>query len=95
MDSYDIISIEGTTNYVSTGTRVDYDGNSDSEGIYLSITDTIALEEGKQYSLVVKNGSDVIYRDMIFCTNQTISDFTINNNEYVTNTTDNDIVIID
>ena len=96
MDSYDITSVEGTTNYVSTGTRVDYDGNSDSEGIYLSITDIVALEEDKQYTLTVKNGSDVIYKDMIYCTNQTVSTYSINNNEYTEPTqTDNDYIIID
>ena len=96
MDSYDIISVEGVTNYISTGTRVDHNGNSDTEGLYLSITDTIALEEDKQYTLVVKNGSDVIYKDMIFCTNQTVSSYSINNNEYTEPTqTDNDYIIID
>lgn len=97
MDSMDIEE-EGTdvvTNYVVTGTRVDYDGNSDSTGTYLSVTDTVTLKEGRFYRLTVKNGSTVIYRDKIFCTNQSVSTYTINNGEYTTNTTDNDFIIID
>ena len=96
MDSYDIISPEGTTNYVSTGTRVDHDGNTDSEGLFLSITDTITLENDKEYTFVVKNGSDIIYRDIIFCTTQTIGngDYTINNGEFTENSTDNDYIFV-
>jgi len=97
MDSYDIISPEGTTNYTSTATRVDHDGTSDSEGLFLSITDVITLEEGKYYSFVAKNGSDIIYRDIIFCTTQTIGngDYDNNSGEYTTNTTDNDYILVD
>lgn len=97
MDSYDITSVEGTTNYVSTGTRVDHDGNTDSEGLFLSITDTITLEEGKEYEFTVKNGTDIIYKDIIFCTTQTINngDYTINSGEYTYNSTNNDFTFID
>lgn len=96
MDSMDITE-EGTnvtTNYVTTGTRVDYDGNSDTTGTYLSVTDIVTLVEGAFYELVVKNGSTVIYKDRIFCTNQTISTYSINNGVYVENSTDNDYIII-
>lgn len=97
MDSYDIINSEGTTNYVSSATRVDHDGNSDSEGLFLAITDTITLEEGKYYTFVAKNGSDVIYKDIIFCTTQAIGngDYTINSGEFTYNSTNNDYTFND
>jgi hypothetical protein len=97
MDSMDITE-EGTnvtTNYATTGTRVDYNGNSDTTGTYLEVTDIVALKEGRFYELVVKNGSTVIYKDRIFCTNQTVSTYSINNGVYVENTTNNDYIIID
>ena len=97
MDSYDIISPEGTTNYVSTGTRVDHNGNSDSTGLFLSITDTLTLTEGNYYTFVAKNGSTEIYRGIIFCTTQTIAngDYTINSGEFTYNSTDNDYLFND
>jgi len=96
-DSFDVIGQEGTTNYLVTPTRVDYNDVLDASGLYLSLSKIVTLKEGQQYRLKVKNGSDVIYEDMIFCTNQTIGngDFTINSGEYTENSTDNDYIIID
>ena len=34
-----------------------------------------------------------LYRDKIMCTNQVIKDYTINNGDYIANTTTNDFVI--
>jgi hypothetical protein len=94
-DSFDIIGLEGTTNYLVTPVRQDYSGNTDSEGTYLSLSKIITIKEGQQYKFVLKNGTDVVYEDTIFCTNQTIGngDFSINDAEYTENTTDNDYVI--
>lgn len=97
MDSYDLISEEGTTNYVSSATRVDHNGNSDSEGLFLSITDTVTLEDNTYYTFVAKNGSTEIYRDMVFCTTQTITNgsYDINSSEFTYNSTNNDFTFID
>ena len=62
---------------------------------YLSVTETLTLVEGRFYTLTVLNGTDVVYKDKIFCTNQTISDYSINDETYVQNTTNNDYVITD
>lgn len=61
---------------------------------YLSITETLTLVEGRWYTLKVLNGSDVVYKDKIFCTNQSVSDYSINNGEYVAHSSDDDFVII-
>ena len=94
-DSFNITGLEGTTNYLVTPTRVDYNDASDASGTYLSISKAITIKEGQQYRLTVLNGSTIVYEDMIYCTNQTIADYTINNGEYVENSTDNDYVIYD
>lgn len=96
MDSM-VITQEGVdtgTTYTVSGTRVDYNGNADSTGTYLSVTDTVSLKEGNFYSLEVKNGSDVIYKDKIFCTNQTVSSYSVNNGQYTSNTSNNDFIIL-
>ena len=48
----------------------------------------------KFYTLKVLNGTDVVYKDKIFCTNQVPADYSINDGEYVQNTTNSDYVII-
>jgi len=45
------------------------------------------------YSLKIKDGSDVLYRDKVFCTNQPIASFSVNNGQYTTNPTNNDFII--
>ncbi len=79
--------------YTTGGARVDYDGNTDAAGTYLSVTDTVSLKEGYYYSLVVKNGSAVIYKDRIFCTNQTLP-YSVNDSTYTQTTSDNDFIIL-
>lgn len=68
-----------------TPTVVDY---------YLEVTEVVTLVEGRFYTLKVLNGTDVVYKDKIFCTNQTISDYSINNGEYIEHSSDDDFIII-
>ena len=62
---------------------------------YLSVSEVLTLVEGRFYTLTVLNGTDVVYKDKIFCTNQIVKDYTINKDEYVQNETSNEFVIID
>lgn len=93
-----IVVIEEATSvdatYIPTFSRVDYNDTVDTEGTYLKIAGIIALEEDKFYTLTVYNGSAIIYKDRIFCTNQTVADYSINNGIYTENSTDNDYIII-
>jgi hypothetical protein len=43
--------------------------------------------------LTILNGTDVVYRDKIFCTNQIIEEFSINKNVYTQRTSDNEFII--
>ena len=70
--------------YAITITQLDY---------YAVISKIIALEEGHTYTLTVLDGSDVVYKDKIFCTNQTAQTYTINNGAYTANTTDNEFIV--
>ena len=60
---------------------------------YLVIDEVLNLKEGNFYTLEVKNGSEIVYKGKIFCTNQSISTYSVNNNEYTNVTTDNDFII--
>ena len=61
---------------------------------YLEVIETLTLVEGRTYTMTILNGTDVVYKDKIFCTNQTISNYSISNGEYIENTTSNEFVII-
>ena len=63
---------------------------------YMTVTGSFALIEGRFYSFAIKNGSVIIYRGSIFCTDQTnFNTFDVHSGEYTTeNTYDNDFVII-
>jgi hypothetical protein len=43
-----------------------------------SITATFDLVEGRSYLLVLKNGSNIIYRDKIYCTDSPLTNFSVN-----------------
>jgi hypothetical protein len=63
------------------------------DSYYLFTTATFDLKEGNFYTLSILNNTDVVYKDKIFCTNQVIADFSINDGQYVANQTTNDFII--
>jgi len=63
---------------------------------YYATTSVIfPIKENKYYTLSIKNGINIVYKDKIFCTNQTISDYSINKDQYVQHTTNNEYKIFD
>ena len=85
----------------STNTSTTYSSVSAStDKNYLVISQALnpVLVEGRFYDMTVKEGSNVIYKDKIFCTNQTISSYSVNSGEYTVPTGndqyDNDYIII-
>ena len=51
------------------------------------------LVQDRFYKLLVKNGTDIVYYDRVFVTNQNISTFSINNNAYNEQTSTNEFII--
>jgi hypothetical protein len=67
---------------------------SQTSGDYVNtITASFALKEGHFYDLVLKQGSDIVYKDRIFCTDQNIVNFSVNNGDYTSNTTSNTFIV--
>jgi hypothetical protein len=61
---------------------------------YYAVTNLVfPIKENKFYTLTILNGTEVVYKDKIFCTNQTIEQFSINNNVYTERTSDNEFII--
>ena len=61
---------------------------------YLVVTETFDTLENHTYGLKVFNGTNIVYRDLVFCTNQTTSNFSVNNGEYVQRASNNDYIIL-
>jgi hypothetical protein len=60
---------------------------------YLTTTTIFNLKENTFYNLTIKNGTNVVYKDIIFCTNQANDTYTVNQNQYVANVTNNEFKI--
>jgi hypothetical protein len=60
---------------------------------YLTTTTIFALKENTFYNLTIKNNNDIVYKDKVFCTNQNTDTYTVNQNEYVANVTNNEFKI--
>jgi hypothetical protein len=78
----------------TTGVSTTYAITAVQDSYYLTFSKAVTLKENVFYSLEVKNGSDIVYKDKIFCTNQTVSTYTVNNNEFTTNSTNNDYITV-
>ena len=58
-----------------------------------SVTATFNLIEGRFYSLTLLNGTDVMYKDKIFCTDKSIVNVSVNDGQYVSNATANTFIV--
>jgi len=86
----DVILRDSSTNESTT-----YSVATSTSGDYMTFDLTLSLVENRFYDMTCKFGSEVIYKDKIFCTDQVVSDYTVNEGQYTTeNTYDNDYIIL-
>jgi hypothetical protein len=86
-----VVLRDETTNEVTTYTNI---STTQNKG-YLSLSNAFSLVENTFYELTVKEGSNVIYKDKIFCTDQTVASYSVNDGVYTTeNTYDNEYIIL-
>jgi len=65
-----------------------------TQGSYYTIIQSIFnLVENHFYTLTCFNDSEIIYRDKVFCTDQPIVTFSVNNGQYTSNTTTNEFIV--
>jgi hypothetical protein len=57
------------------------------------VSANFALKEGHFYDLQLLYNTDIVYKDRIFCTDQNIVTFSVNNGEYTSNTTSNTFIV--
>lgn len=86
----------------STDTSVSYVITPTNGEDYMSITQAFALTEGRFYDMTISEvgTNDVIYKDKVFCTDQTINQstndyYSINDGDYVQEQSDNEYIILE
>ena len=84
----------------STNTSVSITPTATKVGNYIELSSVFDLKEGRFYDLTLLDGTEVIYKDKVFCTDQTISQpsndyYKVNKDVYKSDTSfDNDYIIL-
>jgi len=83
------------TNELTSSEVYNQDVTSISSNLYFNeFTGTFSLKENNYYILTIKSGLEVIYRDKIYCTNQTVTDYTVNESGYITHSTTDEFITL-
>tara|TARA_R110001632_G_scaffold209953_1_gene334809 strand:+ start:355 stop:696 length:342 start_codon:yes stop_codon:yes gene_type:complete len=61
---------------------------------YFQYSSVFTLVENTMYMLEIKDGTNVTFKDKIFCTNQNVTTYSVNDNEYIKNTIANDFIVL-
>jgi len=67
----------------STNVSTTYSITVTQSSYYATFSKILALKEDHFYEMTILDGSDLVYRDKVFCTNQTIATYSVNSGEYV------------
>lgn len=87
-DNYNVVEVtDEQTNTTATVSIV----SSTSISYYHRITALFTLKENHSYTLRIKNNTTVVYEDKIFCTNQTIESYKVN--DATERNTTNDFIV--
>ena len=60
---------------------------------YTTILALFELIENHNYTLTLKEGTSVMFKGKIFCTDQELFTFSVNNNKYISNATTNEFIV--
>ena len=79
-----------------TNTEVyNQDVDTITENLYYNRLNAIFdVKQDNFYMVTVKSGIDVIFKDKVFCTNQAITDFTVNDSQYTEQDTTNEFIFL-
>ena len=79
-----------------TNTEVyNQDVDTITENLYYNRLNAIFdVKQDNFYMVTVKSGIDVVFKDKVFCTNQAITDFTVNDSQYTEQETTNEFIFL-
>jgi hypothetical protein len=77
-----------------TNTEVEVTISSSTNGDYYdTISATFDIKQNHFYDLTIKNGSDIVHKDRIFCTNQPVATYSVNDGEFTSRASNNEFII--
>jgi hypothetical protein len=78
-----------------TNIETEIDATFSIDKYFVTTSVIFPIKENKYYTLTIKDGTNIVYRDKIFCTNQALSTYSINKDEYVQHVTTNEYKIFE
>lgn len=63
------------------------------DGYYLKADISFALVQDRFYTFNALNGSEIVYKGRIFCTDQVVKDYSINNGVYTQHESTNEYIV--
>jgi hypothetical protein len=78
-----------------TNIETEIDATFSIDKYFVTTSLIFPIKENKYYTLTIKNGDKVVYKDKIFCTNQTFERYSINYEQYVQHVTTNEYKIFE
>lgn len=69
----------------TTNASTTYSITTSATSYYSTFSRILNLKEGNFYEMTILDGTELVYRDKVFCTNQTIATYSVNKDEYVEN----------
>jgi len=81
-----------TDDQTNTEVEVTIDVNTNGD-YYDTISAIFDVKQNHFYNLVIKNGTDVVHLDRIFCTNQPVATYSVNNGEFTSRASNNEFII--
>ncbi len=64
-----------------------------SKGYYQQIEIECALTENRYYNVELLNDGDLVFRGKVFCTDQPVVSFSVNNGDYTSHSTANEFIV--
>ena len=60
---------------------------------FTTISALFELVENHNYTFELKEGDSIMFKGKIFCTNQDLVSFSVNNDKYISNSTTNEFIV--
>ena len=64
-----------------------------SKGYYQQIEIECALTENRFYNVTLLNDGEVVFRGKVFCTDQPVVSFSVNNGDYTSHSSGNEFIV--
>lgn len=87
--TFDVLEFTDESNNTIQAIEID---SIEDKVYYLVLNIYCELIENHFYTATLYNGTDIVYRGKVFCTDQSIVNFSVNNGQYTSHSTTNEYI---